>query len=77
MRNTPVCTGKTAALGKAEKWVGKHPRMHGENFSEQHYLPCPMETPPYARGKLNKLRKEKIILGNTPVCTGKTKDTLS
>ena len=50
----------------------KHPRMHGEYGIPVSAFNAQWETPPYARGILNRKYCRSVQAGNTPVCTGNT-----
>ena len=46
--------------------------MHGEDNTKRGGVVRKIETPPYARGRLQFAEYHVTIFRNTPVCTGKT-----
>ena len=72
VRITPACAGKTAAIAWAEAEKGDHPRMRGEDYSEEQLRTFLTGSPPHARGRPVFCRLSASPIGITPACAGKT-----
>ena len=75
--NTPVGTGKRVFWNDSTCRWEKHPRGYGEECIRTRPLTSSMETPPWVRGRVPMPPLYIIVLGNTPVGTGKSPVVLS
>ena len=72
IRNTPACAGKTNRRHAKRRQGRKHPRMRGEDLAKTLMYSTLRETPPHARGRLDKAKDWAGRCRNTPACAGKT-----
>ena len=69
---TPACAGKTLRHLSFVCASWDHPRMCGENNLIWYLLLAIRGSPPHVRGKQEKIIVERVQVGITPACAGKT-----
>ncbi len=72
--NTPVRTGKRSATWSPIRSSGKYPRAYGEEPLHMLCLVHSAEIPPCVRGRAGVADHPFVVIGNTPVRTGKSSD---
>ena len=72
-RITPACAGKTRDAKANHLFEPDHPRMRGEDGNYAEYLTASDGSPPHARGRRRRRRRDPGEGVITPACAGKTR----
>ena len=72
VRITPACAGKSSAIVCKFWRVVDHPRVCGEKKGGRRRRPQMAGSPPRVRGKGHRAIPERLELGITPACAGKS-----
>ena len=71
-RITPACAGKTLAASRLRRGRRDHPRMRGEDRGREWERWFDGGSPPHARGRQLRDRRQNRLRRITPACAGKT-----
>ena len=69
---TPACAGKTLPHLRCGEGLQDHPRMRGEDASDEFKPAIESGSPPHARGRPDPRRRPERRRRITPACAGKT-----
>ena len=72
---TPACAGKTLPHLRCGEGLQDHPRMRGEDASDEFKPAIESGSPPHARGRPDPRRRPERRRRITPACAGKTRSS--
>ncbi len=76
-RTTPACAGRTPTSRPGPRSWTDHPRLRGENVTQDVFTSSDLGPPPPARGEPETVVLEDGVDRTTPACAGRTRRRLS